>query len=202
MTFSDLYLVCFIVGFVLSFVAFFVGDLHLHVHLPFHLHFGDVGAPHAPHGAGAQMAVINFGTITTFLAWFGGVGYLLTRHSGLYAISALGLAIGAGLVGASLVFMFISRVLMRQDTALDPADYEMVGVLGKICSSIRAGGTGELMYSQEGTRRVSGARSETGEPIAKGVEVVVTRYERGIAYVRPWEELAGQEVELRAKDSQ
>jgi hypothetical protein len=35
-------------------------------------------------------------------------------------------------------------------------------------------------------------RSEGGSPIAKGTEVVVTRYERGIAYVRTWDEVSGQ----------
>jgi hypothetical protein len=56
---------------------------------------------------------------------------------------------------------------------------------------IREGGTGEIVYSQAGTRRSAGARSEEGAAIARGSEVVVTKYERGIAYVRPWEELAG-----------
>jgi hypothetical protein len=74
----------------------------------------------------------------------------------------------------------------------------MVGVLGRICSSIREGGTGEILYTQQGTRWTCGARSETGEAIAKGVEVVVTRYEKGIAYVRPWEEM---ERELDDKQS-
>jgi hypothetical protein len=55
---------------------------------------------------------------------------------------------------------------------------------------IRAGGTGELIYSQEGTRRVAGARSEDGAAIPKGTEVVVTRYEKGIAYVRSWDKFA------------
>ena len=45
-----------------------------------------------------------------------------------------------------------------------------------------------MIYSQEGTRRVAGARSEDGAAIPKGVEVMVTRYEKGIAYVRPWED--------------
>ena len=81
---------------------------------------------------------------------------------------------------------------MPREEALDPADYDMVGVLGKLSMPIRAGGTGELIYSQDGTRRVAGARSEDGAPIAKGAEVVVTRYEKGIAYVRPWEELDGR----------
>ncbi len=62
---------------------------------------------------------------------------------------------------------------------------------------IREGGTGELIYSQVGTRRVCGARAENGTAILKGTEVVVTRYERGIAYVRPWSEMAGEEDEFR-----
>jgi hypothetical protein len=71
----------------------------------------------------------------------------------------------------------------------------MVGVLGKLCVPIRAGGTGELVYAQVGTRRVCGARSEDGSAMAKGTEVVVTRYDKGIAYVRLWSEMSGEEGE-------
>jgi len=78
------------------------------------------------------------------------------------------------------------------EESLDPADYEMTGVLGRLSIPIRPGGTGELIYSQEGTRRVTGARSEDGEAIPRGSEVMVTRYEKGIAYVRPWEDPAGE----------
>jgi hypothetical protein len=76
---------------------------------------------------------------------------------------------------------------------MDPADYEMVGVLGRLCVSIREGGTGEILYSQAGTRRVCGARSEDGKAMAKGTEVMVTRYEKGIAYVRLWSEMSGDQ---------
>jgi hypothetical protein len=69
-------------------------------------------------------------------------------------------------------------------------------VLGKLSIPIREGGTGELIYSQAGTRRVCGARTEDASAIVKGTEVVVTRYERGIAYVRPWSEMSGEEDEL------
>jgi hypothetical protein len=41
-----------------------------------------------------------------------------------------------------------------------------------------------------GTRRVCGARSDDGAAVAKGAEVVVTRYEKGIAYVRLWSEMS------------
>jgi membrane protein implicated in regulation of membrane protease activity len=135
------------------------------------------------------LPVINFGTITAFLAWFGGIGYLLTKYSSWMATVSLLVAIFGGMIGAAIVFFMVSKLLMKHDKPLDPADYEMVGVLGRICSSIREGGTGEIIYSQQGTRNTCGARSENGAAIAKGTEVVVTRYERGLAYVRPWEEM-------------
>lgn len=213
MTIADLYLICFVVGFLLSLLSFVFGNLHLHLpHFHFHVgHGGHMHVPHAPHmphgttgahGAGtAELPVINFGTITAFLAWFGGIGYLLTKYSSWMATIALLVAIFGGMIGAAIVFFLVSKLLMKHDKPLDQADYEMVGVLGRICSGIREGGTGEILYVQEGTRWTCGARSETGEAIAKGTEVVVTRYERGIAYVRPWEEMEREmDAERSAKD--
>jgi membrane protein implicated in regulation of membrane protease activity len=109
-------------------------------------------------------------------------------------------ALVAGLVGAAIIFLFMSKVLTSKEENMDAADYEMVGVLGKMSNPIREGGTGELIYSQAGTRRVCGARSEDGAAIAKGEEVVVTRYEKGIAYVRRWDELTQDEDAYREED--
>jgi membrane protein implicated in regulation of membrane protease activity len=196
MTVADLYLVCFIIGFLLSALSFLFGSLHLH--LP-HFHIGHAHvhvahAGHAGHDASTgQLPIINFGTITAFLAWFGGIGYLLTRYSTFVATIALLLAIFGGMVGASIVFFLVSRVLMKNDRPLNPADYDMVGVLGKVAVPIRENGTGEIIYSQAGTRRTCGARAEDGVSVAKGTEIIVTRYERGIAYVRPWTEMAGDD---------
>jgi membrane protein implicated in regulation of membrane protease activity len=134
--------------------------------------------------------MFNFATITAFLAWFGGTGYILTRHSSLLVTVIVLIAIAAGLAGSAIVFWFIVKFLLTHDHALDPADYDRVGVLGRISSAIRQDGTGEIIFSQEGTRQTCGARSEDGEPLARGTEVIVTRYERGIAYVRRWEEMA------------
>jgi len=195
MTWTDFYLLCFVVGLLLSSISFIFGDLHLHAHLPFHIdlgHFHLGAAPHA-HGPGlgsaGEFPAINFGTVTAFLAWFGGIGYLLTRHSHIYAFGALAIAVLGGLVGASVIFFFVGKLLMKDQPNVDPSDYDVVGALGRVVSSIREGGTGEIIYSQMGTRHTSGARSESGEAIAKGTEVVVTRYDKGIAYVKPWEEM-------------
>jgi hypothetical protein len=179
MTWSDFYLVCLIVGFVLSVLALFGG--HRHIHLP-HVHLS--GA----HLHGSGMPWFNVGTIAAFLAWFGGTGYLLQHVYGVWFVAALAIAIISGIGAGSVVFWFLAKVLMQHDHALDAADYRMTGVLGRISSPIRAGGTGELIYSQEGTRRATGVRSEDGQAIPKGAEVIVTRYEKGIAYVRRWED--------------
>ena len=61
----------------------------------------------------------------------------------------------------------------------------------RVTSSIREGGTGEIVFSMNGTRHVAAARSDTGQALGKGAEVVVVRSERGIAYVSTWEELGG-----------
>jgi len=193
MNWSDFYLVCFLVGFALSALALVAGSVHVHLpHLHMHhgIHLGKGGM--SPKG----MSFFNFGTIAAFLAWFGGTGYLLEHYYGVWFVLALGIATLSGLGAASVVFWFLAKVLMAREAALDPSDYDMTGVLGRLSIPIRSGGTGELIYSQEGTRRVAGARSEDGVPIAKGAEVIVTRYEKGIAYVRPWEDPMG-ELELK-----
>jgi len=194
MTWSDFYLICFAVGFLFSLVSFIAGGFHFHGHWPHaHIHFpGDAGAHGAAGHGGHQQASVspfNFFTIAVFLAWFGGTGYLLSRFSTI--VFALGLAIStvAGLIGASIVFLFLARVLMQPEAIMDPADYEMVGVIGRVSSPVREGGTGEVIYSQKGSRRACAARSEDSTAIERDAEVVVTRYERGIAYIRRWDEV-------------
>ena len=202
MTWADFYLVCFVLGFAFSFFSFLLGGLHWHpphglggghMHAGPHVHVGHGAGGHG--GAnGVEFSFLNPVTAAAFLAWFGGTGYLLTRFSGIWSVIALVIALVSGLAGAGIVFVFLTRVLTSKEENLDPADFDMVGVLGHISMPIRPSGTGEMIYSQAGTRRTCGVRSEHGSAVAKGTEVVVTRYEKGIAYVRLWSELSGEEA--------
>jgi membrane protein implicated in regulation of membrane protease activity len=225
MTWADFYLTCFAVGFLLSAISFIVGGIHGRLHLPHfpdfgghdfgghdfsgHVDAGHVPAGHSPgaaHGAssaghtGDQSPVspFNFVTLTAFLAWFGGTGFLITRFSSIWFALGLLIALGAGIFGAAIVFLFLTRVLISREENMDSADYEMVGVLGRISMPIRENGTGEIIYSQAGTRRTCGARSEKGSAIEKGAEIVVTRYDKGIAYVRLWEEMHNEGLEAKS----
>lgn len=196
MNWADFYLGCFVAGFLLSALAFLAGSTHLHIphihhglHIP-HAHVAQAGA------GGAQLSWFNFGTLAAFLAWFGGAGYLLEHYYHVWFVVALIVAIFSGLGASTVLFVILAKVFMAHEAPLDQADYDMVGVLGRLSIPIRAGGTGELIYSQQGTRRVTGACSEDGVAIPKGAEVMVTRYEKGIAYVRPWQDPADELEEL------
>jgi membrane-bound ClpP family serine protease len=190
MNWPSVFLGCFVIGFVLSALSFAFGIIDMHVHFPWetHVHIGPAHTGHM-HGLGP----INFATITAFVAWFGGAGYLLTTQFRWLTIPALVAAVPVGLAGSAIVFFLMAKVLWSPHENMMTADYDMVGVLGRLTQPIRAGGIGELVYTQGGTRKSCGARSADGSPIEKGIEVVVTAYERGIATVKRWSDLAEQE---------
>jgi len=208
MAWETFYLICFVVGAVLIVVSFFSGVLHLphFLHLPHHgggLHVGGghAGGTHVGTGHGGvarggsasyQVSPLNFPTLLIFLVWFGGTGYLLTHYGHGWGFLGLLVSAVAGIAGAAIVFSFMAKVLVKPDENLDPADYVMVGTLGKLTVSIREGGTGEIVYVQGGTRKSAAARSEEGCAIEKGTEVVITQYKKGVAYVRRWDEMAGE----------
>jgi len=207
MSWGGFYLVCFVVGFSLSVLALLGGAFHWSTGHGAHcLHFDShgVGPGHGAAdaaGHGGSVSPFNLATAMAFLAWFGGMGYLLTGRGHLGRLLVLAAALVSGVAGSAIVFGFLTKILLKHERFLDTADFEMTGVLGRVTVPIRAGGTGEIVYSQAGTRRSAGARSEDGTVVPRGSEVVVTRYEKGIAYVRSWEELASPERERPASDA-
>lgn len=198
MTWANFYLICFAVGLAFSLLSFFTAGVRWHLHLPHlpHAMHGPIAHGGHPitakggvHGHSGQVSPFNFVSLAAFLAWFGGTGYLLTRFWTIWFAMGLGIALVSGLTGAGIIYLFLSKVLMSEEENLDPADYEMAGVLGRTSVPIRQGGTGEIIYSQAGTRKTCGARAEDGTAIEKGSEVIVIRYEKGIAYVRLWTDM-------------
>jgi len=166
---TTLFGICFIAGFGLSAVSF--ASRHLRVK--------------------KSASMINAAAITAFLTWFGGTGLLLDELTRLALPAIAGAAAAAGISGGAFVNRVIGA-LARQETFAQPLD--MTGVIARIVVPVRErDGTGEIVFKHAGTRRVAGARSESGRAIAKDSEVVVVRYEKGIAYVATWEELEKEE---------
>jgi hypothetical protein len=190
-TADALYLICFGVGLTLSVLAFAGGFLHLHFG---HWHIGGHGHLLSKSGHGAvqgpgQMSPVNGFTIVAFLCWFGGTGYLLTRGHVLGTLVVIGFAVLSGLAGAGLVFWFLAKVLLPRERTLEPADTPLVGVLGRVSAAVPRNGVGEMLYTQNGARRSMPICAEDSHPIDRNAEVVVLRYQRGIGYVRRWDEL-------------
>ncbi len=143
------------------------------------------------HGGGDHgfASFINVSSILAFITWFGGVGYLARNGLGFPWFVALALAIAGGLAAGWVVLWFIRKVLRSPDDTLDPRDFERVGVLARVTSSIRPGGVGEIVWEQRGARMVTSARSASEAPIGRGTEVLILRVDRGMAVVEPFDGL-------------
>jgi membrane protein implicated in regulation of membrane protease activity len=205
MTWESFYLVCFVFGLLLSALSLVGGMGHFgwHIHAPHvphiptpaHLPHGLPHAAHLPQSAPGQAVAQatapwwNAFSIMVFLCWFGAAGYLLTRYGSFVAALVLVLAGVCGVAGGAIVFFFLAKVLLPHEHELTADETEVTGVVGRVSAPIRATGTGEIVYEQLGARRSAPARSEDGVPIQKHEEVFVVRYEKGIAYVRRWEDL-------------
>ena len=211
-----IYVVCFIAGLVLSALAFVSGlhnvSLFDHDHIfGGHAHGGHVHVSHghvhhqglpvkagsrSPFGRGSKLGVVlswlNMAAAMAFLTWFGGAGVVLQQVTSWSSRVILAASIGVGIVGGSVINRFI-QTLLRDEKPLEPTSY--VGVVAKVTSPIREGGTGEIVYTLNGTRQTAGARDLDGQAVAKGAEVVITRYEKGIAYVSTFDELSAITLE-------
>jgi membrane protein implicated in regulation of membrane protease activity len=199
MNIQDLFLLCFAVGVLWTLAALLLGIGHTGHFGSAHPGLGHHAGSHFGHGSqhvtGPKWLKISFlgagdflnpSCLAIFLAWFGGVGFILARHTGLGFWAGLLISLALGTTGAWIIGSFL-RFLHSREQPLDPADYELVGVLGRVSSPIRSGCVGELIYIREGARRALCARSDNGQEIGRDEEVIVTRYEKGIAYVRTWE---------------
>ena len=120
MNVQDMYLLCFAVGALWSFGALLLGGLHVgnlwhgqmghgqfghgHTHFSHGPHHGTDGFKEATTGIGA---LLNPNCGAAFLAWFGGVGFLLARHTGLGFWAGFLIAGALGLSGAWILASFL-----------------------------------------------------------------------------------------------
>jgi hypothetical protein len=194
---TTFYWICFLMGLGLSIVSFVSGlqrislfdhVFHTHSHAGGHGHHGHgrVGVHHA-HAAEARVSMFNMAALTAFATWFGAAGLTLSQLTTWSTPLVVSSSLAGGAVGGAVINRFI-RMLARDSKQLPPTT--LAGTLARVTSPIReGGGTGEIVYAVNGTRQTAGARSNDDAAIAKGEEVVITRYEKGIAYVSTFDEL-------------
>jgi len=198
---AALFLVCFLVGLSMTALSLVMGMGHFGG-----IHLGHGGAAHAlGHGGAAHghsatdtstptisSGFLNFTTVMTFVTWFGGVGYLISQYTALGGVVSLIVATVSGIGGGSIVALFITRVLEKGQTEILEADYRMPGTAAHVTSTIYPGYAGEITYALAGSTQTSAARTASDEEIPRGTEVVVLKYERGVAYVETWQRALGE----------
>lgn len=166
---------------------------------------GDLGHGTGAHGHGHLQTVpgkvyshtspLNFWVIMGFLIGFGGIGFGLSRIPYVGWLLSFAGAIPAGVLTGWLVYLFLDRILIRGTSGvLTASGALLVGTVGRLSVPVRpGGGTGELVYTQSGTRKVVSARSVDGSGLDRDQEVVVVRYEGGVAYVQSWQQFVEQQ---------
>lgn len=202
-----IYLICFLIGVgfsAISLISMFGHGLHHTGHAGGHAAHGPVhGHSHGahqqgqpqPHGQSQNthnhhiasdfeqattplLMRLNIAALVIFLACFGGAGLIASLWTP--PLVAAPIALAAGIAGSALINRVI-RMFAGRETPLEAVT--ITGTLANVTIPIRDGGIGEVVYAIDGTRRCSGARSVTGRGVDKGEEVVIVRYDKGIAYV-------------------
>ena len=159
------------------------------------LGFADLGVHHG-HADDAGLLPASVGAILVFLTWLGGVGYVLRRAVELPLVVALAVAIVLGVGVAAAVQRVVVRLSDPTGSVLEPEQFRMPGTIGRVSSSIRAGGTGEVIYEQGGARHVVAARASGEQSLPRGTEIVILRMDRGIATVEVFDAFARLDSEL------
>ena len=203
----NLFLYTFLFGLVFTIISLALGVSHV---AGFDLGGGDVdvdmdvgvgGDGSSGDAGGDGPGVLNMPTIMAFVTWFGGAGYIFTRTLGTGPFIAVPFALVSGLVGGGIMFLVIARLLWPMMTRpMEKTEYKLPGTPARVVSPIRAGGTGEIVYTKAGSRFTAGARSADGKAVERGTEVVILKYERGMAYVQDVKRLLNGEAVLEGED--
>ena len=200
---TNLYLGCFIFGLIFTIVSFLLGGIdhftfggHVgvdaghsghggHVHADAHTgHSSDNGADsHAQTHSTSAWSLLNFNALVVFLTWFGGTGFIL-KSIEIGNLLSLVLAVASGIIGYTLVILFLTKVLLPSQTEpMRLEDYKLSGTVAHVSSTIFENGVGEVSFNKHGTHRAVAARSVNGQPFSRDSEVVILSFDKGIALV-------------------
>ena len=149
-----------------------------------HLFGGDVHDVHMDVGTDLPITPLSPTVIATFLAGFGGGGYL--------ANSYFQLSVGKGIVVALLTGVLLSAgtfgvltILFKNTQAGSEYSFEdMIGHVVQVITPIPENGTGEVALIAKGTRTNGPARSADGKAIPRNSPVEIVRVVGNVYYVR------------------
>lgn len=130
--------------------------------------------------------------IATFVTAFGGLGTIFSRVPATKTpwVSAPLSVLGATAL-AGVMLWVLRQIFSHTQGSSESKVSTVVGMDAMIVSPIPADGVGEIAYVQGGTRYTAPAREETGQAIAAGRPVRITRIIGSQFYVVPSKLAAG-----------
>jgi hypothetical protein len=152
------------------------------------------GAPQSPlvtiwtSTVGALAGSLNLLSVLTFLFCFGLFGYLLHNISRPGPFLSLFLPALLGAAAAIGVGMALTRLFAVSTGEVTAEGTRLEGRIGTVSMAIGPGRVGEVIFAQaSGGRQSIGARSQLGETLDVGAEVVILGVTDGIASVESWD---------------
>ena len=185
-TLDAILLGAFFFGLIFTTVSLVLGAADLGFH-SFHSDVGHDLMPHGHHGHGVDaVSPITVGSVLAFLTWFGGVAYLARNGLGIVGVLAIVLGVGAGVAGGWMVYRVL-RALSASEGTIHAETERAAMAFGQVLTSIRAGGTGEIVYQNRGVRQTIPARAVNQDGIPAGADVIVLQRVGGVALVQRWD---------------
>jgi len=131
--------------------------------------------------------------ISTFLAFFGGSGYLYIRLFDIDDTMSLLPALATAFIAGGAVFFVFDYIFKNVQGGIDLNISSLIGREAEVRTPIPADGMGEIQYVTSGGRASSPARSATGQAIPKNSVVIISKIVGNVLLVRPLEKKESEE---------
>lgn len=136
-------------------------------------------------GVTRPAAYLNLPAVAAFMVSFGAVGYLFVRSSSFSTASILLFAaIGGGLGWFGMSMLMAKWALRPSEPNAHDAAEEIQGQPAVVVTAISTGSPGSIRYGHPG--QLAPAKSVDSSTLAPGTEVVIDRFDEGVAIVEDW----------------
>lgn len=129
----------------------------------------------------------NLPAFAALMVSFGAVGYLLVRNSALSSLATGLISTGSGVAGWIAMSLLMAKWALKANPpgAHDEAE-EFQGHLALVVGAISSTSLGSIRYERDGEQHVAPARGLGEADLPPGTEVVIDRFDEGVAVVEDW----------------
>ena len=192
---SAIYLICFGIGLVISVGSLLVGGQSHSGSSEIGSHGHAIHDIQQVHNTGASQPetrdpFLSMNTVLAFLLGFGAGRYTIQQlFINPALIFSLGIALLVGLAFASLIYFFLSKVLISGQSAyLKESDFDLRGIEGIVSSSVYPHRLGEISFILHQSTQALPAKDKLDRGLSKGTPIIILAVHQGVATVLPLEE--------------